>query len=92
MICFVENAENSYLVCKKSFVDTGQKIPSWTPGHAYIICNEHADRLAKEAAQEAVGPGNGVLDSSLSAKKSLFNKRMCILIKIQSISDIVYAT
>ena len=26
---------------------------SWTPGHANIKGNEHADRLAKEAAQEA---------------------------------------
>ena len=26
---------------------------SWTPGYADIKGNEHADRLAKEAAQEA---------------------------------------
>ena len=26
---------------------------AWTPGHAEIIGNKHADRLAKEAAQEA---------------------------------------
>ena len=26
---------------------------SWTPGHANMKCNEYADKLAKEAAQEA---------------------------------------
>ena len=48
---------------------------SWTPGYANIKGNEHADRLAKEAAQEAkekesLPPETSLGDVKEAAKKS----------------------
>ena len=52
---------------------------SWTPGHADIKGNEHADRLAKEAAQEAkekedLPPVISLGDVKEAAKKSGYAK------------------
>ena len=43
---------------------------SWTPGHANIRGNEEADRMAKEAAEEAKEKGESIYNIPLKHRKT----------------------
>ena len=70
----VKQVERSIFKLKQSGVDLGIL---WTPGHADVRGNELADKLAKEAAEEAKGMDDSsvvvIMENDKSATKKNWN-------------------